>query len=183
MGMTGLYSVHGRLSFGRGGGLQQVGLHLQVKAVGLTDRVERDLFGRSSYNRYYYATFLCVRRVLAQMRPQWAFVAHAKLPEVLKGQIIKDLTKRRQRARKMDDDELVRQCSRAIKAASELADLLRASSATRVVADYHPEIAVDFVRGDRFTLNEVGITEAHQWPERALVWIEEVSSAWRQVDD
>lgn len=163
--------------------MQQVGLHLQVTAVGLTDVVERDLFGRSSYNRYYYATFLCVRRVLAQMRPEWAFIAHATLPEVLRGQITKDLSRGRNRARKMDDDELARQCARAIKAASELADLLRSSSATRVVADYHPEIAVDFVRGDRFTLNEVGITEAHQWPERALVWIDEISSAWRQIDD
>jgi hypothetical protein len=162
--------------------VQQVARHLQVTAIALHDPVERDLFGRSSYNRYYYATFLRVREVLAQMRSEWGRMAHASLPEVLTAEVCRTLVKGRAKADKMGDMELVRQCSRAIKAAKELSSLMRASSATRVVADYHPEILVSFVHGERFTLNEIGITEAHQWPEKAQAWLGEIQDAWRQLD-
>lgn len=163
--------------------MQQVAHHLQVRAIALHDSVERDLFGRSSYNRYYYATFLCVRAALVQMRSEWGRMAHASLPEVLTAEVCKVLDKGRKKADKVGDMELARQCSRAIKAAKELASLMRESSATRVVADYHPEILVNFVHGERFTLNEVGITDAHQWPEKARAWLGDIQGAWRQLDD
>lgn len=161
--------------------MQQVARHLQITAMGLVDPLERDLFGRSSYNRYYYATFLCVRAVLVRLRPEWSRMAHASLPEVLTVEVCKTLKKGRDRADRLGDMELVWQCSRAIKAAKELAALMRSSSATRVVADYHPEILVNFVHGERFSLNEVGITEAHQWPERAQAWLTDIEGAWSQV--
>lgn len=163
--------------------LQQVAHHLQVTANARRDPVERDLFGRSSYNRYYYAAFLLVRSVLAEMRDEWGKMAHASMPEVLTSEVCRILDKGRKKADKVGDMELSRQCHRAIKAAKELACLMRASSATRVVADYHPEILVNFVHGERFTLNEVGITEAHQWPEKAKAWLGEIHGAWRQLDD
>ena len=166
-----------------GSAVQKVAHHLQVKAVALEDPVERDLFGRSSYNRYYYATFLSVRAVLAEMRSEWGEMAHASLPEVLTAKVCNTLGKGRKKADKMGDMELVRQCNRAIKAAKELALLMRTSSATRVVADYHPEILISFVHGERFTLNEVGITEAHQWPEKAKAWLVDIQGAWNQLDD
>lgn len=162
--------------------MEVVAHHLQVTALGRGDAMERDLFGRSSYNRYYYATFLCVRQVLRQLRPEWDELPHADYPKVLLGAVLKVLDNGRQRAQKLQDNELVTQCSRAIVAARELARLMTASSTTRKVADYHPEILVNFVHGDRFTLNNVDVTEAHQWPQRAKAWATEISAAWRQVN-
>lgn len=166
----------------RGGALEVVAHHLQMTALGRADATERDLFGRSSYNRYYYATFLCVRDVLARLRPEWGMLPHAAYPELLMGTVLKILSKGREQAQKLQDKELVSQCQRASVAARELASLMRASSTTRKVADYHPEIAVNFVHADRFTLNNVEVTEAHQWPERAKAWAREIEAAWRQVN-
>lgn len=156
---------------------------LQVTALKCMNADERDLFGRSSYNRYYYAAFLCVRKVLAQLRPEWGELAHASYPDLLTGRVLKVLSDGRKKAQKLQDKELVSQCSRAIAAARALALLMKASSATRNVADYHPEILVNFVHTDRFTLNNVDITEAHQWPERAKAWASNIDDVWRQLND
>jgi hypothetical protein len=161
--------------------VEVVAHHLQVTAIGWANPTERDQFGRSSYNRYYYATFLSVREVLMRLRPEWSALAHATYPEVLKGKISKALSKGRNHAQKVQDKDLVRQCHRAIVASNDLAKLLKASYAIRLIADYNPEILVDFVHASRFTLNNVEITEAHQWPERAKTWAYEIERAWRQV--
>lgn len=162
--------------------MKVVAHHLQVTALKSENVTARDLFGRSSYNRYYYATFLIVRKVLAQLRSEWGSLPHAAYPELLQGRVNTVLVNGRQKAQKMQDAELVNQCQRALVAARELAALMRASSAIRVVADYHPEIPVNFSHSDRFALNNVDITEAHQWPERAEAWAREIESAWRQVN-
>lgn len=162
--------------------MEVVAHHLQVTAIGWKDPTERDLFGRSSYNRYYYAAFLSVRQVLARLRPEWAALAHATFPEVLTGKILKTLSTGRNKAQRVRDGDLVSQCQRAIAASNELAKLLRSSYAIRVIADYNPEILVDFAHADRFKLNDVDITEAHQWPERAKVWASEIERAWKQVN-
>jgi hypothetical protein len=120
--------------------------------------------------------------VLAQLRPEWGRLPHAAYPELLVGTILKVLSNGRKQAQKIQDRDLVSQCSRAVVAAKELARLMSASSATRKVADYHPEIPVNFVHADRFTLNSVEITEAHHWPERAKAWAREIEDAWRQVN-
>lgn len=161
--------------------MEIVAHHLQVTALARGDAAERDLFGRSSYNRYYYATFLCVREVLAQLRPEWGELPHAAYPEVLVGTVSKVLSAGRSRALKLQDKELVQQCSRAIVAAKELSNLMKASSVTRKVADYNPEIPVNFAHVDRFSLNNVDVTEAHQWPQRAKAWAMEIGAAWRQL--
>lgn len=167
---------------GSGGDVEVVAHHLQMIALARRNVAERDSFGRSSYNRYYYAAFLCVRQVLAQLRSEWETLPHATYPEVLTGKVLKVLSDGRKQAQKMQDRDLVSQCSRAIVAARELAHLMRKSSVTRKVADYHPEILVNFAHVDRFTLNSVDITEAHQWPARAKAWAREIENAWRQVN-
>lgn len=157
--------------------------HLQIHAISITDSQARDLFGRSSYNRYYYATFLLVRSTLVQMRPEWGRAAHASIPEILTTSICRVLNQGRVRARKLGDMEMERRCHRAIKAARDLAHLMHESSATRVVADYQPEITVNFLHASRFSLNNVEITDAHQWPDRAAAWLHEIYGTWVQIND
>ena len=72
--------------------------HLQTHALALSDPTERDLYGRSSYNRYYYAAFLSARQVLAGLRPEWGRIAHATYPELLTGEVVKVLKSGRMRA-------------------------------------------------------------------------------------
>ncbi|WP_161809381.1 hypothetical protein, partial [Stenotrophomonas nitritireducens] len=127
-------------------------------------------------------TFLSVRQVLARLNTAWGTQPHANYPGTLNGQIVKALKKGKERAKNLSDQRLISQCSRAITAAKNLANLMASSYAIRVVADYYPEIPIDFTHADRFALNNVDITEAHHWPEKAKAWAKEIEDAWRQLD-
>jgi hypothetical protein len=157
--------------------------HLEQQAMTRSVSSERDSFGRSAFNRYYYATFLQVKSGLAELRPEWAGdMAHAKIPEMLRGTICSDLKKGHQKALRTSDHEVVVLCSRAVSAAKELAKLMDEGRATRVTADYHPEIPVSFSTGVRFRLNSVGVDAARIWPHRARALVADIQSAWRQIN-
>lgn len=161
--------------------METVARHLQTEAMSRTVPIERDQFGRSAFNRYYYAAFLRVRAGLSGMRYEWRRLPHADMPLVLKGQIAQELKQGRQRAIKAQDADLVSLCGRALSAAIDLAKLLEEGKTTRVTADYSPEIAVDFTGGENFQLNTVAVNNARLWPGRAGAFIDSVSAAWRQL--
>ena len=97
--------------------MEVVALFLQKEAIKRVAKRaapdECDLFGRSAYNRYYYATFLCVRNVLAKLDDSWAALPHKDYPALLKGTIKDKIRKCMKRANKLDDNELVTRCYRA----------------------------------------------------------------------
>ena len=97
--------------------------------------------------------------------------------------VSKDIVRFRKLAQKVSDAELINLCQRAKSAVHELADLLTRSYAVRVVADYNLEIPIDFSAADRFRLNGIEITEAHQWPEKAKTFCCSVSDLWKQMDE
>jgi hypothetical protein len=159
-----------------------VALHLQIEAIKSDKPLEeRDLFGRSAYNRYYYASFLHVRKMLTELDIRWSRTPHNDYPNILRITIRNEIRKYKKTARKSDDLYLLQLYSQAINAAHELAVIMEKSYATRVVADYHPDIQVDFTNSNRFKLQRVEITEAHQWPEKAKVLAETITSAWKQA--
>jgi len=162
--------------------MEIVAQHLQHEAVVRTLSVERDLFGRSAFNRYYYATFLEVKASLAKLRPQWAGeLAHASVPEVLRGKVKKELSRGRNTAQKMNDIAVVALCQKALSATESLAKIMDEGRATRVAADYHPEIPIVFVAVSDFRLNTVGVQTAQTWPHKARILLVAISSAWKQV--
>lgn len=66
--------------------MEIVGLHLQREAVKSGKPAEEsDLFGRSAYNRYYYASFLCVRRLLIELEFQVGQATTRGLSELIAG--------------------------------------------------------------------------------------------------
>ena len=62
-------------------GLRSVAEHLSThaKVLGSGD-AEADAFGRSAFNRHYYATFLTVRELLVAIDIAWAKTPHAEIP-------------------------------------------------------------------------------------------------------
>ena len=108
---------------------------------------------------------------------------HSNYPGLLKGQIVKKFKKHSQVARKIGDHELIALLAKAASAAQNLSDLMETGYTIRVVADYRPDIAVIFEGTARFKLNEMEITEAHQWPEKADIWTQAIVRAWEQIDD
>jgi hypothetical protein len=114
---------------------------------------------------------------------KWSQLPHADYPAVLRGAVKKKLQDGRKKAIRVNDAEVVGACAKAISAASEIAKLMETASATRVVADYNPQIPVDFLPNGRFSLNNINITDAHQWFHKADGWSSVVESVWSQLDE
>lgn len=163
--------------------MESVAQHLQSEAIRRTDLIEKDVFGRSAFNRYYYATFLLVKDKFASFRSEWAGdLAHAQIPEMLRSNIRKTFIEGRRRAQKAEDTDVFNLCQRALSASEDLARLMEEGRATRVVADYKPELLVDFSVGEGYALNTVSVLKAHTWPYKAKGYLSTISSAWKQLN-
>lgn len=162
--------------------MELVATYLLTEAVSRSSSEEKDLFGRSSYNRYYYATFLRVRSLVMRLDPDWARLPHAAYPELLNGQIRRALDNGRLRAQKTGDADVVQACAHAHSAARALTKLMTESSAIRVTADYYPEVPIQFVGADRFSLGSVDIKTANSWPAKAQGYAKAIEKAWNQIN-
>lgn len=144
---------------------------------------EFDLFGRSSFNRYYYAAYLQVRGLLATLNPSWTGTPHKGIPNLLRGTIVCAIKKKRSKATKIRDAKAVSICSRAEYSARELAHIMENAYAVRVVADYNPDIRVMQQEGDRFSLYSFSVTAAHDWSKQARGHSENIKRAWKLNDE
>lgn len=164
--------------------MESVALHLKSEATRRTDIYEKDAFGRSAFNRYYYAAYLLVKESFAKLREEWAGdLPHAQIPEMLRGNVKNTLTKGKRRARRTEDHDTFNLCERAISAAMGLAHLMDEARVTRVVADYKPELLVDFSEGVGYSLNTVSVLQAQNWPYKAKSYLSAISTAWKHVND
>jgi len=164
-------------------GMEAVAKHLQDEAMSRAQSTEGDLFGRSAFNRYYYATYLEVRRELGVIKHEWgAHMDHATIPDLLRGQLLKGLTSGFRQATKIHDKELITTCSAAMEAAKELAKLMERGRGARVTADYNPQILVKFNAHD-FELNSVRVSEAKSWPPKAKIFMNTITRAWKYIND
>lgn len=160
--------------------MERVALHLQTKANSFKNSPhEFDLFARSAFNRYYYATFLLTKEMLVGMNPDWKDVKHAGIPQVLDGAVVDKLRKAGKDATRVEDGQANTLCNQGINAAKGIAELMREGYASRVIADYHPSTRVVLSANNRFMLNNVSINDAHGWPDRTKKLIPTVVRAWR----
>lgn len=160
---------------------EPVATSLHSQALAMVDPEQRDVFARSAFNRLYYSTFLVVRSVLKDLNPEWGYIAHKTVPEVLRGQIVSTLAKGISASRKANDVQTLSQCSSAKKAAEELASLLQFAYATRVTADYRPEIKISNPIANDYKLNEVSVSSARNWPIKASGLARSIKNAWIQL--
>ncbi|MBO9380117.1 hypothetical protein GG804_25445 [Sphingomonas histidinilytica] len=159
--------------------MEQVAHDLQKKAVerrGVPE--DADLFGRSSFNRYYYALFLTVRSFIKEFSPDWQ-AGHASVPDFLTGSVMKEIKNFRSSAMRRENTEAVAICNKSISALSALADIMRRANTVRVTADYNPDIKIHMIDDGRFSLNNTEITDAHSWAMQARTFCQEIRRAWR----
>ena len=108
---------------------------------------------------------------------------HKDVPEVLRGAVKKEIQAGRSKAQKASDQDTVLVCNKAVAATEELAELMEKGYATRVTADYNPQIRIDFSDRHDFELNTVHVKRASEWPDKAQGLIKTISVAWRQLRD
>lgn len=160
-----------------------VGQHLAAHAGHLgVGSPEFDIFGRSAFNRYYYATYLVVRSTLFRMRPEWAKKGHSQIPEFLRGKFrevvneqIKKLVKKG--AITMSDGGKIK--GSIFEQATNLANLMDTAYGVRVVADYEPEIKTTLI--GNMALSGTTIGSAQRWPEKAHAISGFMIASWREL--
>lgn len=159
--------------------MEQVALSLQKWAVERRRNLDDfDLYGRSAFNRYYYASFLTVRELIVEFEPQWAG-GHSTVPEFLTGSIEREIKRFRTSAQKRQQPDAVELCNRAVTALASLSSLMQTAYSIRVTADYNPQIRVVDSDKDRFTLGTTSITDAHNWVSQTRTLTQVIRRAWR----
>jgi hypothetical protein len=88
----------------------------------------------------------------------------------------------RRKAAKLADHVLVSEIGKALHAVHSLASQIERANTIRIVADYHPETAVVFTTVTRFELENVPVTEAHNWADNAKQYARIISTAWNQTN-
>lgn len=157
--------------------MERVARHLQTEAHALRSQPEEfDLFGRSAFNRYYYAAFLIARKLMRDLNPDWQG-GHSSLPGELTGSVLTQVRAAAKAARRVGDHQAEAICKTAMSALHDLASLLRDGYSVRVIADYRPEIAIMPDVGERFTLDRTNINSAHTWPGKARAYVAAIERA------
>lgn len=162
--------------------MENVANHLRLEVFKQHPNEDKDCFGRTAFNRYYYSIFLEIKKTLSSLNPDWDILGHAQVPDLLRGKVKKTFSKGMSRALKLNDNDTVIKCKQAISALEDLAKLVELGRSVRVVADYHPETAIDFSKSGTFSLNAVTVDDAKAWPYKVRCWLNVVKLTWRQVN-
>ena len=159
--------------------MERVALELQRTAIKRREQTDDfDQFGRSAFNRYYYAVFLIVRDLMLEFNPRWSG-SHASIPGMLRASVHDEIAKFRSAANKRRNPEQSEAANKASSAIHSLAALMEEANTLRVTADYNPAIKVEDHGGERFALVSTNITEAHQWPTQARLYVQLILRAMR----
>ncbi|MEO9900366.1 hypothetical protein [Nisaea sp.] len=160
--------------------MYEVASHLATESKKRQKKAEKDLFARSSFNRFYYATFLAVRNEISPLDEKWENLGHASYPKLIGNTMQAEFKKNIKAARKLGDTRKVSAFSSAATAAKNLSSIMNSANACRIQADYFPENKVQFLDSD-FQLGPSKLSAAKQWPSNAKILAKTVAEAWRIV--
>ena len=161
--------------------METVARHLENEALArLGNQVEYDEFGRSAFNRYYYAAFLEVREMMRHFDHKW-FGSHGSLPDELIGSVKRRFSQAKSRAFKIGDKGLESRCQYAIHHLHELSDLMRKIYGIRVVADYQPETLI-LISGGSLSLAAVEIGVAKHWASDVRSHAGHIVPVWNEIN-
>lgn len=161
--------------------MKLVGEKLERYADSESDILKKDLFGRSAFNRYYYAAFLITREMLGELQPKWKKTPHREIPGLLQGAVRKPVINRLKQDAKKDlitNGELHVLQSLLTNATNNLANLLVQAYDVRVVADYEPENHIT-ANGKNIVLRACKLTTANNWADRANAYCKAIRKVWK----
>ncbi|MBU2549145.1 MAG: hypothetical protein KKB20_12070 [Proteobacteria bacterium] len=164
--------------------MQSVGDKLAELACEPGRKVEDvDVFGRSAFNRYYYASYLITRKMLFDLNPNWVNTRHKNIPELLRKTIISRI---RDQIRKQSKKGLITKSKeQKIRndindAVSELSLIIAEAYNIRVIADYRPDNKI-FRKHKDLILENKSLNEAKKWSGRASMFSKKIIRIWKDV--
>lgn len=160
-----------------------VGEKLEEIAVLERDKDLQNLFGRSAFNRYYYAAFLITREMLGELNNAWKKTAHSEIPNLLETSVRKQPINNLKLSAKKElitSGEFSRLNTSLTNATAELANLLRQAYDVRVIADYEPDQII-VVKGKVISLHSIKLTSANTWMNRANSFCKDIRKVWKEA--
>jgi len=160
--------------------MNRVGEVLRKYALSEGDASKKNLFGRSAFNRYYYAAFLITREMLAAIDPRWEKTPHKNIPALLQDSLCKPVLHRLKlnaKQKLITDGESSRLRTKLTHATRNLADLMKRAYDVRRTADYEPESSI-VVKDRDIILNSCTLTAANLWASRAGVLCKDIRKVW-----
>ena len=121
-----------------------------------------DAFGRSAFNRYYYASFLNVRDLVSTLDGRWARISHKGIPDLLRGAVtsmIADELKKAVKKKFITEPQSQSKKSTIITSLDKMASVMSEAYDVRGLVDYQPEIKILF-EGELFEVNNISVTKA-----------------------
>lgn len=165
------------------GGMQVVGNYLSEFALRLRGTSSDDgLFARSAFNRYYYATFLASRQLLAETTGTGG-LPHKALPEYLIGAFQRTLKHQIAagfRSGLLSKSDRSRMLGIVKQNTLLLRQLLVEAYSVRVLADYEPDVPVQ-VKDDTYSLGASTLSAASNWSGRAQMHCKNLHRIWKDL--
>jgi hypothetical protein len=159
--------------------MEIVAKHLESEALNRNSPQETDVFGRTAFNRYYYATFWIVRNAIAKIDPKWNEPSHGDLPNLLEGAFINRFRKEIKKAGVLGG-KVESLNARSNSSAANLASLMRHAYALRVQADYKFDAGVT-KNGAVLVMKDTKTSEAANWPRRAEMLTSDLLNVAKQI--
>lgn len=163
--------------------MQVVGDYLIKEALQLNAEIEKDLFGRSAFNRYYYAAFLSIRRLFSEIDDRLNEPQHSQIPGLLTETLnnrIKKIIKKQERAGFMSATHSQELRDSVYQSLQSLADLMRYAYSIRIVADYQPEAKIE-LKGGFLGIAGCESSVARGWCEEVEVKVDQICDIWRSL--
>ncbi len=141
-----------------------------------------DLFGRSAFNRFYYASYLITRNMLEQCNPVWAKTTHKEIPNLLRDCVAKKIKDAigKQAGKLISHQEGKRMGKNATAAIVPLATLLTSAYEVRCVADYEPGQRIQLAHKS-FELIGHSNHAANAWPKRTITYTITILKIWKRL--
>ena len=141
-----------------------------------------DLFGRSAFNRFYYASYLITRDMLGLLDPPWARTSHKEIPNLLRDCVAKKIKAaiRTQSGKLINHHEGKLMAKEATAAIVPLALLLTSAHAVRCIADYEPNEKIRVIQSS-FELLGHSNHEASGWPRRTIAYTKTILKIWNRL--
>ena len=157
----------------------------KLKELALASSIghEIDQYGRSAFNRYYYAIFLVVRSTLMNINPSWARSPHKNFPDILTGSVYRaarNQALKLERAGQLKPREKSGMITSIKICVEDLAQLLQTGYEARLIADYSPEEIVRRV-ADNLQLRNYTMRAAQTWPKLAERRAGQLGAKWREL--
>ncbi|MGX9275231.1 hypothetical protein ACWXWK_19285 [Pantoea ananatis] len=150
--------------------LHKVADHLAKQANSVHGKDEANLllagaFGRTAYNRYYYACYLDIRMFVAGINAGWGSLNHSEVPSFLTGAVNKKISQELARSEKlgmMTKGALQSKKSLVHTSLSQMASVMSKAYTIRCTVDYEPDISVEFDK-NTFLIDDTPIASARDW--------------------